>query len=331
MITEKGTSSEEITWMLDGIRMEATVTYPSGPGPFPGIVLIAGSGPTDRNWCSPLLQGENGSGKLVAEFLAERGYASIRYDKRASGKNMKENAKKMLGTISFKSHLDELVHAIENFLSSGRVDSDQLFALTNSEGALHALNYSHKNLLPKFRGFVMTGVPGRKISDVARMQVKAQVEDLPDSGKIMDRYDALISEFIAGNKVELDPTLPPVIQMLIGGLVTPANLPFSRELWSFDVKEMLLSVEAPMLLIIGQKDLQVNSKVDGKILEEIAGNLNKVTVYFPEKADHVLKHEEAELEELKPSTVAMKYNEAGRVLDAETMETITDWLDIQKE
>jgi hypothetical protein len=79
------TSSDEVTWQLDGITVRGTLTLPDGSGPFPAVVLVAGSGPTDRDWCSPLLPGTNGSARLFAEAFAEAGVALLRYDKRASG------------------------------------------------------------------------------------------------------------------------------------------------------------------------------------------------------------------------------------------------------
>ena len=47
--------------------------------------MIAGSGPTDRDWNAPFIPGTNGSAGLLAEALANAGFASIRYDKRLSG------------------------------------------------------------------------------------------------------------------------------------------------------------------------------------------------------------------------------------------------------
>ena len=75
-------SSVGVSWQLDGITMEGTIVRPDGNGPFPAVVLVAGSGPTDRDWCSLLLPGSNGSGRLFAEAFARVGIASLRYDKR---------------------------------------------------------------------------------------------------------------------------------------------------------------------------------------------------------------------------------------------------------
>jgi uncharacterized protein len=66
-----------------------TLIVPSGAGSFPLVVIIAGSGPTDRDGNSTLLPGAHNSLKLLAEGLAERGIASLRYDKRGIGASAK--------------------------------------------------------------------------------------------------------------------------------------------------------------------------------------------------------------------------------------------------
>ncbi len=82
---------EQVSWKVDGIDVEATLTRPAGAGPFPAIVMVAGSGPTDRNWNTPLIPGTNGSAALLAQILTEQGYITLRYDKRASGPHVMDN------------------------------------------------------------------------------------------------------------------------------------------------------------------------------------------------------------------------------------------------
>ncbi len=79
--------NKEVTWDVQGATVAATITAPNGKGPRPAVVLVAGSGPTDRDWCTPLLPGTNGSARLIAEALASRGFVTIRYDKIAAGPN----------------------------------------------------------------------------------------------------------------------------------------------------------------------------------------------------------------------------------------------------
>jgi fermentation-respiration switch protein FrsA (DUF1100 family) len=85
MTTTKTTTEIPVSWRLDDIDIDATLTLPDGDGPFPAVIMVAGSGPTDRNWNSPLIPGANGSAALLAHALTELGYVTLRYDKRASG------------------------------------------------------------------------------------------------------------------------------------------------------------------------------------------------------------------------------------------------------
>jgi len=77
--------TDTITLVTPTGNLAGTLLTPSGSGPFPLVVIIAGSGPTDRDGNSPLLPGANNSLRLLAEGLAERGIASLRYDKRGVG------------------------------------------------------------------------------------------------------------------------------------------------------------------------------------------------------------------------------------------------------
>lgn len=129
----------EVSWPLDGTTVHGTVARPSGPGPFPAVVMVAGSGPTDRDWNSPLIPGSKGSARLIAEALAEAEIASLRYDKRASGPHAAENMPTLIGKMSMQSHVDELAGAVRTLADQSYVNSNRIFGLTNSEGALHAL------------------------------------------------------------------------------------------------------------------------------------------------------------------------------------------------
>jgi len=132
--------ARDVAWPLDETIVDGTLVVPDGPGPFPGVVMVAGSGPTDRDWNTPFLPGTNGSARLIAEALAGAAIASLRYDKRAAGPRVRENMKALFGKMSMRSHLDELVGGVETLVREAPVRRDRLFVLGNSEGTLHALN-----------------------------------------------------------------------------------------------------------------------------------------------------------------------------------------------
>ena len=318
--------SEEVTWDVDGIAVYGTLTRPAGTGPHPAIVFIAGSGPTDRDWCSPLLPGNNCSGRLLANALTENGFVTLRYDKRAAGPHARENLPRLLGKISMQGHVDELTGAVTTLLSVPDVDASRLFVLTNSEGAIHAMNYQTGMPHRRFKGLVLTAAPGRPIGLVARDQVQAQVGSLANADEIMKRYDACIAAFVAGKPMLPDASLPEVLKSLLASLTVPANLPFARELWLENPAHLASQVSEPMLVLIGKKDIQVDWRADGGALQTATATNGNAIFVFPDNADHVLKYEPRPREGLVAAEVGAHYNAEGRILDSDALSVITNWL-----
>ncbi len=317
--------SKDVSWTVDGISVYGTITAPANLASSCGAVFVAGSGPTDRDWCSPLLPGTNGSGKLLAELLAQEGFVTLRYDKRASGPHVMENISKLIGKISMQSHIDELSGAVETLISEGHVRDDCVFAITNSEGAIHALNYQMQSKSRHFKGLVLTGAPGRSIGAVGRSQILAQVKALPNGDDIMKRYDEAIVAFVAGKPVVPEVGFPEDIRQLLLSLVSPANLPFARELWLYDPSEVIAKVNEPILVVIGKKDNQVDWQADGKVLQKATAQKTNIAFVYPENANHVLKHDKTPREQLT-AQASLNYNAPDTKLDQETAETIINWL-----
>jgi uncharacterized protein len=318
--------SSDVSWPLDSTTVYGTLVRPSGTGSFSAVVMVAGSGPTDRDWNSPLLPGTNGSARLLAEALAQAGIASLRYDKRVSGPHARENVPLLIGKLSMQSHVDELAGAIRTLANQPYVRPDRIFALGNSEGTLHALNYQLHNPEIPLAGLILTGPPGRAVGAVARSQLAAQAASLPNGDALMALYDQAIARFQAGEPINPDPALPEGVQMLLKSLEAPANLPFARELWLADATPLLRQVNVPVLVIIGKKDLQVDWQADGEPLQRAAAGHENVTFLFPENANHVLKQELRPRAELAQAEVIASYNGPDTRLDPQTLAAILEWL-----
>ncbi len=325
MVSEER-DSEEVTWDVDGIAVYGTLTHPANTGPHPAVVFVAGSGPTDRDWCSPLLPGTNCSGRLLANALTKQGFITLRYDKRAAGPRVRENLPQLIGKISMQGHLDELTGAVTTLMSLTDVDVSRLFVLTNSEGAIHALNYQTRTPHRRFDGLVLTGAPGRPIGLVARDQLLAQVGPLANGDEIMKRYDACIAAFVAGKPIAPDAALPEVMKSLLASLTVPVNLPFARELWLENPAHLASQVSEPMLVVIGKKDIQIDWRADGGPLQTATATNGNATFVFPDNTDHVLKREPRPQDELLAAEVSARYNAEGRVLDSDALSVITNWL-----
>jgi hypothetical protein len=318
-------TSAEVSWLLDDITMRGTVGRPAGPGPFPAVVLVAGSGPTDRDWCSPLLPGTNGSGRLLAEALAESGIASLRYDKRGSGPDALENAKKLMGKASMRSHLDELVAAVDVLAAQDFVDADRIAALGNSEGTLHALHYATSTQDVPLAALVLAAPPGRPVGDVLLSQLALQAAQVPGGEALMPAVRAAAARYEAGQPMDPDPALPESVRMVLASFESPANLPLARELWTEDATSSLPQVTLPTLILLGGKDLQIDAQADGTPLREVANSMPNVTFAFPPNANHVFKEETRSPAEVI-ATPGNGYNEPGTHLDPESLETILTWL-----
>src|SRR3954447_4474284 len=200
--------SMEVSWQLDSTTVDGTLVKPSGPGPFPAVVMVAGSGPTDRDWTSPLLQGTNGSARLLAEALAQAGIASLRYDKRASGPRARENMQALVGKLSMQSHLDELAGAVRTLASQDDIRADRIFAIGNSEGTLHVLNYQVQDPPIPLAGLVLIAPPGRSVGVMAHAQIAEQAAGIPNGEALLALYDAPIVRFQVGEPMDPDPALP---------------------------------------------------------------------------------------------------------------------------
>ncbi|WP_405064440.1 lysophospholipase [Kribbella sp. NBC_01505] len=317
--------SAVVAWELDGIRMEGTVVRPAGDGPFAGVVMVAGSGPTDRDWCSPLLPGTNGSARLLAEAFADAGIASMRYDKRASGPHVMDNVAQLVGKLSMQSHVDELSAATRAFAAEPSVDPSRIVGLGNSEGTLQVLRYATSVQPIPFVGIVLAAPPGRPIRDVLMSQLALQAAQIPDGAELLPLVRAAADRYTAGRPMDPDPRLPDSVRQVLMSFEVPANLPLARELWSESATDRLPQVEIPTLVLIGGNDVQVDLHADGDPLQAAAAGSTNVTFAFPPRANHVLKHDPRTPPQVAASA-GNEYNADGTTLDPEALAVILTWL-----
>lgn len=325
MVDQQGAGEYAVAWLVDEIEVGASLTRPAGEGPFPAIVMVAGSGPTDRNWNTPLLAGSNGSAALLAQALADHGFMVLRYDKRGSGPQAMANAERLAGRVSMQSHVDELAGGVRLLAARKDVDVARLFALSNSEGAIHVLNYQAQAGTLRFAGMILTAAAARPVGEVAHAQLAAQLQAVPGGIEQMAAYDRAMANFVAEQPLNLDPNLMEGVRNLILIITQPFNQPFARELWVLDPLTQLAEVTVPVLVLIGKKDIQVDWQADGSLFAALAQTHANLEVVFAPEANHVLKHE-PRLRETLTATAAAGYNAEGTVLDPEALGIILEWL-----
>lgn len=322
-------SEGSVFWKVDEIDVHASLTHPMGQGSFPAVIFVAGSGPTDRNWNTPMIPGTNGSGALLAHELTRQGFITLRYDKRASGTQAIENVKRLAGKISMHGHTSELAGGVRMLICKKNVDPTKIFVLTNSEGCIHALNYQTQIENPPFAGMVLTSAFARPAGELAHSQLAAQLVNVPGGDVMLTAFDSAMKEFVAGRSIPIDENLPEGLRQMIQGITQPANQPFARELWVFNPIAKLADIAVPVLIVLGKKDIQVDWQTDGPLFNTIAKARDNITVIYSENANHVLKFEPKPRSQLTPAEAMATYSSDDVMLDSDSVDTIVSWLRAQ--
>ena len=250
-----------------GLGLAGTLTVPRGVrGPVPVAVIIAGSGPTDRNGNSVMGIRPNSYAQL-AWRLAERGIATLRYDKR--------------GLPGTQGVFDITRVTLEDFAADARAAAESLardrrfsrvVLVGHSEGASLALIAARQGA--PVAGVVSVSGLGRPLGEVLREQVSRQL----DSATLL-RYDTAMKYYLRGEQ-------PADVPPQVAPLFLPVNLSFMQSWAAFDPPAAIRAVRQPVLIVQGRTDLQA-TVADAQRLHAARPDARLVVV--PE-ANHVLKH-----------------------------------------
>jgi pimeloyl-ACP methyl ester carboxylesterase len=231
-----------------------------------GAVIIAGSGPTDRNGNS-VLGIRTDSYKLLAEALAERGVSSVRYDKRgiagSAGVAVSETELRI-------THMAEDAVTVANWLL-GRPGIASVALMGHSEGGLLALMSAER---VKPAALVLLATTGRRLGSVLREQFSRAGTHPAISSEAL----RIIAALERGEDVaEVGPQLQAAFR--------PSVQPYLRSLMAIDPAALAAKTSQPMLIVGGGRDIQVGkSDFDGLL----AARTNAVAYWDPGMG-HTLK------------------------------------------
>jgi uncharacterized protein len=237
-----------------------TAPGPNGPlgGTFadagkgtPVVVMIPGSGPTDRDGNSPL--GITAAPyRLLAEALAEQGVSTLRADKR--GMFGSKAAIPDANAVTIADYAAD-AHQWARVLRE-RTGAKCVWLLGHSEGALVALAAAQQP--SGLCGIILASGPGRKFGDLLREQLRANPANAPILPIALPAIDSLE----AGKPVDTS-TMPAPLLRLFG----PQVQPFLMDLMKQDPTAEAARTALPMLIVQGAKDIQV-STADAEALHE---------------------------------------------------------------
>ena len=233
------------------------------------VLIIPGSGAADRDGNSPA--GVKASTyRLLAEGLASRGIATARIDKR--GMFGSAAAVKDANAATFSGYGDD----VKAWVAVLRKETGApcVWVLGHSEGGLVALS-SARDVADEC-GLLLVSTPGRRMADVLRAQLTDNPANAPLLGFALPAIDALEQ----GRHVDTR-DMPPVLL----GLFRPAVQDFLISMFSLDQPRLVAAVTKPVLILQGQRDLQV-TEADARLLAK--GDPRATLVLLP-NVNHVLK------------------------------------------
>jgi uncharacterized protein len=219
-------------------QLAGALLVPEGRGPWPAALLIAGSGPTDRDGNNALMGEQVGSLKRLAQALAARGIASLRYDKRGVGASVYPGLSEQ--ALRFEHLVDDAVALAGRLAADERIS--RIALVGHSEGALIAALAAED---AGARGIVSIAGAGARASTLMRRQIE---EHLP--------ADVAAPALSALDALEAEQTVPDVPEALVL-LFRPSLQPYLISWFRHDPPAVLAEVPVPVLLVHGSADAQV--------------------------------------------------------------------------
>lgn len=227
-------------WILPG-----TFTYPLGEGPFPAVLLVHGSGPSDRDETVGLRK----PFRDLAWGLASRGIAVLRYEKRTKEFPERVLANPQEFTV-YDETIDDALAAVSLLSRMKDVDEERIYVLGHSLGGMLIPRIASQ--APNLAGLIVMAGPSRPLEDLYLEQMTYIIDLDGERSEQEDGALAQIEQQIARVK---DPELSADTPASDLPLDIPAS--YWLDLRGYDPPQAAQNLEQPMLFLQGQRDYQV--------------------------------------------------------------------------
>ena len=281
----------------------------SGAHPY-FAVMVAGSGPTDRDWSNPLIPVPSHGGRDIAAWLQGQGIGSLRYDKRfIGGKDPKLD-------ISLDAQVGDIRAAMRAARVLPEAKGKKLLLVGHSEGALLSLLVAGEA-----DAALLLAMPGLSMGKLIVAQVKAQLDAAGAPAKVSAQNLAFLESTLGAIRKgeELPPAsadVAPGILTLARGLARPESRGFVRDLLDLDPWGAAQRLPVPCAMVWGDRDIQT-WKPDA-MPPEFKGTV----IQIPE-ANHLFKRETRDKAGLSGVTAMTAYGDNTPMAD---LSPLAAWL-----
>jgi len=296
---------------------------------YPAALFIHGSGPVNRDGNAVDLETGNIVMKVdvyrqLAAALSDAGIASFRFDKRGVGDSGGE------ATLASRSDLlADALAAIQALREQPEIDPNRIILVGHSEGSYLAPILAVENT--GLAGVVLLAGAAQPLDVITRLQVESLLQQQGIEGTALeaalvqqDQYIAFVEtsqgEWSDYTIAELQEEIPWLNDDAAAQLkATPLALSWLREHYLAEPAEVIVQLQVPVLIISGEKDLQVPSSEAALLSEllETAGN-SDVTVYVFPDLNHLLRNH--------PEEPNLTYRHTDEPVDPRVTEAVQDWI-----
>jgi pimeloyl-ACP methyl ester carboxylesterase len=265
-------------------------------------VMVAGPGPTDRDWSNPLIPVPSHGGRDLAAWLQAQGIGSLRYDKRFIG------SKDPKLDISLDAQVGDIKAAVKAARALPEMKGKKLLLVGHSEGALLSLLAAGDS-----DAVLLLAMPGMSMGRLILAQVKGQLDAAGAPADVSTRNLAYLDSALEAVRKNQD--LPqdasgvaPGIVALARGLSRPESRGFVRDLLDLDPWGTAQRLPVPCAVVWGDRDVQTWKP------EALPPEFKGAVIQVP-GANHLFKRETRDKASLSGATAATTYGDSTPMAD----------------
>lgn len=303
---------------VDKVTLSGTLTSPKEKGRYPAVILISGSGPSDRN--SSFYGHE--PFKVLADYLTRQGIVVLRYDDRGIGESTGDYKLATTGDLS-----KDALAGLKYLRKQANVDPKKVGIIGHSEGGLISLLLAGQRVAG-LDFIVSLAGPALKIDSLMILQNEAVAKSVnqkvsqQEIQRIKRNYKIAKSDMstekafaeIMANLKDIPGSQTPEFADQIGVLITP----WYRYFLKIDPVPFIRKIKIPVYAAFGGKDIQVTAPENAESLtDNLPKNSKSVIKIYPED-NHLFQP-------AKTGAVA-EYPEIPVNLDPTLLSDISNWI-----
>ncbi len=259
--------SQEIAYNLSTSSGEiaGTLNLPEGIDKAPVVLIIAGSGPTDRDGNNPVMK--NNSLKMLANELKNNGIASVRFDKRGVAGSTLAGTKEE--DLRFDTYISDVNEWVKMLVKDKRFS--KIIIAGHSEGSLIGMIASSNS--KKVEKFISIAGAGSAADEILKEQIGKQPKMVQDM--TFPKIDSLKKGLLLG-----------AVNPMLNALFRPSVQPYMISWFKYNPAVEIAKLQIPILILNGNKDIQVSENEANKLFKASP----KAMIKIIPNMNHVLKN-----------------------------------------